>query len=57
MMPNPHMLLEVSLTVVVTLVMLRMGLRRNLLAVRSTSRRCASCRRRIETPYCPHCTR
>lgn len=57
MTPNPHMLLEVSLTVVVTLVMLRMGLRRNLLAVRSTSRRCASCRRRIETPYCPHCTR
>lgn len=57
MMPNPHMLLEVSLTVVVTLVMLRMGLRGNLLAVRSTSRRCASCRRRIETPYCPHCTR
>ncbi len=28
MMPNPHILLEVSLTVVVTLVMLRMGLRR-----------------------------
>ncbi|HET7555204.1 MAG TPA: hypothetical protein VFJ75_06075 [Gaiellaceae bacterium] len=57
MTPTPHMLLEVSLTIVVALGMLRMGLRRNLLAVRSTSRRCASCRRRIETPYCPHCTR
>jgi hypothetical protein len=57
MTPDPHTLAEVALTVVVALVMLRMGLRRNLLAVRSTSRRCASCRRRIETPYCPHCTR
>jgi recombinational DNA repair protein RecR len=45
------------MTIVVALAMLRMGLRRNLLAVRSTTRRCASCRRRIETPYCPHCTR
>jgi hypothetical protein len=57
MTPTPHMLVEASLTLVVALAMLRMGLRRNLLAVRSTSRRCASCRRRIETPYCPHCTR
>lgn len=57
MTPNPHMLVEVALTVIVTLVMLRLGLRENLLIVRSTSRRCASCRRRIETPYCPHCTR
>lgn len=57
MTPNPHMLVEVALTVIATLVMLRLGLRENLLIVRSTSRRCASCRRRIETPYCPHCTR
>ena len=57
MTPNPHTLVAVCLAVVVALVMLRLGLRENLLAVRSTSRRCASCRRRIETPYCPHCTR
>ena len=52
-----HLLLSSALTIAVGLAMLRMGLRRNLLAVRSTSRHCASCRRRIETPYCPHCTR
>ncbi len=57
MTPIPHLLVAASLTVVVALAMLRMGLRRNLLAVRSTGRRCASCRRRIDTPYCPHCTR
>jgi hypothetical protein len=57
MTPNPHTLVAVCLAVVVALVMLRLGLRENLLAVRSSSRRCASCRRRIETPYCPHCTR
>jgi hypothetical protein len=57
MTPTPHTLVEASLTIVVALAMLRMGLRRNLLAVRSNTRRCASCRRRIDTPYCPHCTR
>jgi hypothetical protein len=57
MTPTPHTLVEASLTIVVALAMLRMGMRRNLLAVRSISRRCASCQRRIETPYCPHCTR
>lgn len=55
-MTPTHMLVEASLTLVVALAMLRMGLRRNLLAVRSPTR-CASCKRRIETPYCPHCTR
>jgi hypothetical protein len=57
MTPISHLLVAVSLTLVVALAMVRMGLRRNLLAVRSTGRRCASCRRRIDTPYCPHCTR
>lgn len=56
MTPTPHTLVGASLTLVVALAMLRMGLRRNLLAVRA-GRRCASCRRRIDTPYCPHCTR
>ena len=57
MTPTPHTLVGASLALVVGLAMLRMGLRRNLLVVRSTTRRCASCRRRIDTPYCPHCTR
>jgi hypothetical protein len=57
MTPTPHTLVGASLALVVGLAMLRMGLRRNLLAIRSNSRRCASCRRRIDTPYCPHCTR
>jgi hypothetical protein len=57
MTPPTHTLVEASVTIVVALAMLRMGLRRNMLAVRPTSRRCASCRRRIDTPYCPHCTR
>jgi hypothetical protein len=52
-----HLLLATALTVAAGLAMLRLGLRHNVLAVRSSSRRCASCRRRIETPYCPHCTR
>jgi hypothetical protein len=57
MTPTPHTLVGASPALVVGLAMLRMGLRRNLLAIRSNSRRCASCRRRIDTPYCPHCTR
>jgi hypothetical protein len=52
-----HLLLSIALTAAAGLAMLRMGLRRNVLSVRSSSHRCASCRRRIETPYCPHCTR
>jgi hypothetical protein len=55
-MTSSHLLLEISVTIVVALVMLRMGLRRNLLSVRSVRRRCASCGRRIDTAYCPHCT-
>jgi hypothetical protein len=55
--PTDRLLLDLAVTVVAGLAMLRMGLRRNVLSVRSTSHRCASCRRRIETPYCPHCTR
>ncbi|HSC50882.1 MAG TPA: hypothetical protein VLD16_11520 [Gaiellaceae bacterium] len=57
MTPTPHMLIEAVLTLVVALVMVRLSLRRNAQAVRASGRRCASCRRRIETPYCPHCTR
>jgi hypothetical protein len=57
MTPTAHLLLDVAATIVTGLAMLRMGLRRNVLSVRSTSHRCASCRRRITTPYCPHCTR
>ena len=49
-------LLNSALTVAAGVVMLRMALRRNLLRVRG-ERRCASCGRRIDTPYCPHCTR
>lgn len=52
-----HPLLDTALTVVAGLAMLRMGLRKNLLSIRSQIRRCASCGRRIETPFCPHCTR
>lgn len=49
-------LLNTMLTIAAGVVMLRMGLRRNLLRVRR-ERRCAFCSRRIDTPYCPHCTR
>jgi hypothetical protein len=52
-----HLLLDTALTIAAGLAMVRMGLRRNLLRVRSHFGRCASCGRRIETPYCPHCTR
>ena len=57
MTSSSHWLVEVSLSIVVALVMLRMGLRRNLLSVRSVRQRCASCGRRIDKAYCPHCTR
>jgi hypothetical protein len=52
-----HLLLETALTVAAGLAMVWMGLRKNLLSVRSHIRRCASCGRRIDTPFCPHCTR
>lgn len=52
-----HLLVNTALTIAAGLAMVRMGLRRNLLAARPRSRRCASCGRRIEVPYCPHCTR
>jgi hypothetical protein len=52
-----HLLLSTGLTVAAGLTMIRMGLGKNLLSVRSRSHRCASCGRRIDTRYCPHCTR
>lgn len=51
-----HLFADSALTIAAGFAMLRMGLRKNVLSVRSHSRRCASCGRRIETPYCPHCT-
>ena len=51
-----QVLANIALTIAAGVVMLRMALRQNLLRARS-ERRCASCSRRIDTPYCPHCTR
>ena len=56
MTPSFHPLLDAAVTVAVGLAMLRLGIRWNALRVRSTDGRCASCGRRLEAPYCPHCT-
>lgn len=52
-----HLLADTALTIAAGLAMLRLGLRKNQLSVRSDRRRCASCGRHLETAYCPHCTR
>jgi hypothetical protein len=51
-----QLLLSTAITIVVGLAMLRMGFRHDVLEVRSSSRRCESCGRRIRG-HCPHCPR
>ena len=50
-----HVLPVVLLTTGAGAVMIRLGLRKGQLRARVESRRCASCRHKIEGWHCPNC--
>lgn len=52
---SPELFMPILASVAAGLLMLESGMLSNLLKLRRTTRRCASCSRHFEGPVCKHC--